>query len=334
MSMHQFSAVKSLDINSSSYAGELALPYIAPAILSANTIADNLITVHNNVKYKAVLKKLSNAAEIVDSASCDFDSTANDLDLDEVVLTVTELQVNQQLCKRDFRQDWEALQTGASLMGDRIPPNFETFLMQFLAGKVQENIEKSIWGGNYNPITGATSGTGLITSSFDGICHRLKDGTPGHEVLYGSTEMSASNVLARLDGVIADAPASVLNSADATIYVSRKTQYFIHKALGGITTNAANATAPASGELYTGSVPVTYLGYPIVVPFGMVDETIIFTTKSNLHFGNNLYTDQIEAKLVDMSLTDASDNVRVAMRFSGGTQIGTIGDVSLGRRGS
>jgi hypothetical protein len=215
-------------------------------------------------------------------------------------------------------------------MGDRIPPNFETFLMQFLAQKVQANIEKSIWGGNYNPVTGATSGSGIITSSFDGICHRLKDGTPGHEDLYGTTAMSASNVLSRLDGVIADAPSAVLNADDATIYVSRKTQYFIQKALGGTGTGVA----PASGEIYTGSVPVTYLGYPIVVPFGMVDETIIFTTKSNLHFGNNLYTDQIEAKLVDMSLTDASDNVRVAMRFSGGTQIGTIGDVSLGRRGS
>lgn len=47
---------KSLDINSSSYAGELALPYIAPAILSADTIANGYITVHENVKFKAVLK--------------------------------------------------------------------------------------------------------------------------------------------------------------------------------------------------------------------------------------------------------------------------------------
>ena len=31
-----------------------------------------------------------------------------------------------------------------------------------------------------------------------------------------------------------------------------------------------------------------------------------------------------------MTLTDASDNVRVAMRFSGGTQIGSLADVSAG----
>ena len=110
---------KSLDINSSSYAGELALPYIAPAILSADTIANGYVTVHENVKFKAVLKKLSNAQEIIDAYGCDFSANANDLDLDEVVLTPTELKVNQELCKGDFRSDWEALQTGRSLMGDR-----------------------------------------------------------------------------------------------------------------------------------------------------------------------------------------------------------------------
>ena len=52
-----------MDINNSSYNGELALPYIAPAILSADTIANGYITVHENVKHKAVLKKLVAANE-------------------------------------------------------------------------------------------------------------------------------------------------------------------------------------------------------------------------------------------------------------------------------
>ena len=136
---------KSLDINSSSYAGELALPYIAPAILAADTIANGYVTVHENVKFKAVLKKLSNASEIIDAYGCDFSANAGDLDLDEVVLTPTELKVNQELCKGDFRSDWEAMATGRTLMGDRLPPNFEAFLLQFLAGKVSEGVERAIW---------------------------------------------------------------------------------------------------------------------------------------------------------------------------------------------
>lgn len=322
------SAVQSLNINSSSYAGELALPYIAPAILSANTIADNLIEIHNNVKYKAVLKKLSNAAEIIDAATCDFDTTAGDLDLDEVVLTITELQVNQQLCKKDFRQDWEALQTGASLLGDRLPPNFETFLLQFLAAKVQEGIEKSIWQGNFNN----ANGTGTAnTLPFDGLFHRAVDSTLGNEDSAAGAN-TAGNILGRVDAMVTDAPSAVLNASDSVIYMSRKAQYLFQRALGGIITTSG--AAPTDGNILTGVTPSQYMGIPIVTPMGMPDDAMMFTPKSNLHFGCNLYTDQIEAKVVDMSLTDASDNVRVAMRFSGGVQIGTPGDVSIFRRSS
>jgi len=48
-----------LTISSSSYAGELALPYISAAVLSGDTIANNYITVKENVKYKMVLKTLA-----------------------------------------------------------------------------------------------------------------------------------------------------------------------------------------------------------------------------------------------------------------------------------
>jgi len=320
---------KSLDINSSSYEGELALPYIAPAILSADTIANGYITVHENVKFKAVLKKLVAANEIIDQANCDFTKTAGDLDLDEVVLTPTELQVNQELCKRDFRSDWEAMQTGRSLMGDRLPPNFETFLLQFLAGKVSEGVERAIWQGNFNATTGAA--TGGIAPHFDGIWHLVKDGDAS---LASSVDFAdvidSGDVLDRVDAVVAGGSSAVLNNSDAKIFMSRKTLYLFQRALGGVTTNLGNASAPNQGGILTGVVPTTYMGYEIIAPSGFPNDCILFTTIDNLHFGCNLATDQIEATLVDMTLTDASDNVRVAMRFSGGTQIGSLADVSAG----
>ncbi len=322
---------KSLDINSSSYAGELALPYIAPAILSANTIAQNLVTVHNNVKYKAVLKKLSNNAAVVKAAACDFTGTAEDLDLDEVVLQVTELAVQQQLCKKDFRQDWEALATGARLLGDRLPPNFETFLLQFLAGKVQEDIEKSIWGGNFDNSDSTLTGGGEWATSFDGFMHLLVDGTPANDQT-GAGAIDESNILTRLDDMIGLSPSAVLGSENATIYMSRSAQFFMQRALGGVVTTSG--AAPTNGNILTGAIPNSYLGYNIAVCNGMPNDAMVFADKGNLHVGNNLYTDQIEAKVVDMSLTDASDNVRVAMRFNCGVQIGSIGDVSCFRRTS
>lgn len=318
---------KSLDINSSSYNGELALPYIAPAILSADTIANGYVTVHENVKFKAVLKKLSAAAEIIDAANCDFTKTAGDLDLDEVVLTPTELQVNQEICKRDFRSDWEALQTGRSLMGDRLPPNFETFLLQFLAGKVSEGIERAIWQGNFDPATGAASGG--VAQHFDGIFHNIVDnnGSLAAAPTLLST-LDKDNILGFVDTVVGNGSSAVLNNPNAKIFMSRKSLYLFQRALGGtVTTSGA---APTQGGILTGPTPTNYLGYEIIVPAGMPNDALIFTTIENLHFGCNLATDQIEATLVDMTLTDASDNVRVAMRFSGGTQVSSYGDLAAG----
>ena len=323
---------KSFNINSSTYAGELALPYIAPAILSADTIANGYCTVHENVKFKAVLKKLSNAAEIIDAAGCDFNANTGDLDLDEVVLTPTELKVNQELCKADFRQDWEALQTGSSLMGDRIPPNFETFLLQFLAGKVSEGVERAIWQGNFNAATGAASGG--IAPHFDGIFHNIVDNNG--DLAATPTQLStltAGNILAFVDTIVGNGSSAVLNSADSKIFMSRKSLYLFQRALGGtITTNGSNyaAAAPTQGAILTGAVPTNYMGFEIICPAGFPNDAILFGQIENLHFGCNLTTDQIEATVVDMTLTDASDNVRVAMRFSGGTQVGNYGDLSVG----
>jgi hypothetical protein len=102
----------SLSINSSTYTGELALPYINAAILSGDTLAKNYVTLKEGVKYKAVMKKLSNAASLVQAASCDF-SQVGDLQLNESVLTVSDLKVNLELCKKEFARDWEASQTGS-----------------------------------------------------------------------------------------------------------------------------------------------------------------------------------------------------------------------------
>lgn len=327
---------QSLGINNSTYAGELALPYIAPAILAADSIANGYITVHENVKFKAVMKKLSNAANLLVAESCDFTATANDLDLDEVLLIPTEMKVNQQLCKADFRQDWEALQTGASLMGDRIPPNFQTFLLQFLAAKVAEGVELSMWQGNFDPADGAA--TGGVAANFDGIWHHIADAEAAHLItpVAFANAIDSTNVLDRVDAVVNSASSAVLNDTNSKIYMSRKSLYLFQRALGGVVTQATATpgntavTAPAQGALLTGAIPNTYLGFEIITPAGFPNDCILFAQTGNLHFGCNLTTDQIEATVVDMTLTDASDNVRVAMRFSGGTQIGHIGDIAAG----
>jgi len=210
-----------------------------------------------------------------------------------------------------------------------LPPNFETFLLQFLAGKVSEGIERAIWQGNFNATTGAA--TGGIAPHFDGIFHNIVDNST--DLAATPTQLSTltkDNVLGFVDTVVGNGSSAVLNNPNAKIFMSRKSLYLFQRALGGVTTDLAAASAPNQGGILTGPIPTNYLGYEIIVPAGMPNDALIFTTIENLHFGCNLATDQIEATLVDMTLTDASDNVRVAMRFSGGTQVSSYGDLAAG----
>ena len=104
---------------STSYAGQFAGEYIAAALLSASTIDDGGITVKSNISFKEVIKKLATDA-IVTAADCDFSPTST-ITLTERILQPTELQVNLQLCKYDFVNDWESQQMGYGL-GQSLPP--------------------------------------------------------------------------------------------------------------------------------------------------------------------------------------------------------------------
>ena len=95
-------------ISPNTYAGQFAGKYIAAALLSGDTLAKDLITVHPNVAYKEVIRNWQNSLSIVD-ATCDFTDSSS-VTLGEYVLTTKEKQVNMQLCKNQFRTTWEAAQ--------------------------------------------------------------------------------------------------------------------------------------------------------------------------------------------------------------------------------
>jgi hypothetical protein len=307
--------MSSLSINSSSYNGELALPYINAAILSGDTLAKNYVTLKEGVKYKAVLKKLSNAASLVqDGTVCDF-SQAGDLNLDESVLIVSDLKTNLELCKSEFARDWEAAQTGRGFINDVVPANFADFLIGYAAAKVGETIELTIWQGD----------TGGTYDAFDGFEKKLKAtlGT-GADIPWptGSTPLSASNVIANLNSVINALPAALIGSPDTKLYMNRATAQFYRQAVA------------AQGYLQMFSAAsdfnLQFNGYDIYVCPGISAGTIIAAQPSNMFVGVDANSDFAEVKVVDMTMTDASDNVRMAMRYRVGVQVGVMTDCVIG----
>jgi len=291
------------------YAGELALPYIHAALLSGDTLAKGYVTLKEGVKYKAILKKLSSAS-LVQSWDCAFtDDTP--LTLNEAVLTVTDLKVNLEVCKSQFASDWEAAQTGRGFANDVVPANFQDFLIGYAAANVAQNIEFTIWQGNVT--------VGSTYPAFDGLEKKIK----AQSTLEATwTTMEVSNVLANIQSVLALLPSSLIGDSMVKVYMNRATAQLYRQWI------ASQGYAFEYNAFKEFNMQVD--GYDIYVCPGISDGTVIASRVDNLFVGVDANSDFAEVKVVDMSLTDASDLVRMAMKFRVGTQIGFGSDVAIG----
>ena len=294
------------------YAGEFAGKYISAALLSADTIEGGGITVKPNVKYKEVMKTLSTNA-LVKDAACDF-ADQSTVTLAERVLTPEEFQVNLELCKKDFHNDWEAIQMGYSAF-DSLPPSFADFLIGHIAAKVAQKNEENIW-------QGATANAG----EFDGFTVLLA--ADGDVIDVTGTTVTAANVIDELGKVVDAIPTSVYGKEDLYIYVSQNIARAYVRALGGFGSSGlgANGVNNAGTTWYNGG-DLAFDGVKLFVCSGMPDNDMVAAQKSNLFFGTGLLSDHNEVKLIDMADLDGSQNVRVVMRFTAAVQHGIGADI-------
>lgn len=297
------------------YAGSFAGKYISAALLSASTIENGGIEVKPNVKYKEVIKKIATDA-IVKDASCDFTATST-VTLTEKILQPDFFQVNLQLCKSDFRSDWEAIEMGYSAF-DTLPPSFADFLIGHVVAKVAEKTEQNIW-------RGATANSG----EFDGIMTKLiaDAALPTANEVAGTT-VTASNVVAELGKIVDAIPAALYGKEDLYLYVSQNIARAYVRALGGFGASGLGANGTnAQGTQWFNNGSLSFDGVKIFVANGLASNTAIAAQKSNLYFGTGLLNDQNEVKLIDMADIDGSQNVRVVVRFSAGVQYGVVEEI-------
>ena len=296
----------------STYAGEFAGKYISASLLSGNTIANGLIEVKPNVKFKEVLKRVDLSGMIA-NASCDFTDVGT-VSLTERILEPKELMVNLELCKTPFQSDFEAISMGYSAH-DNLPKTFSDYFIGLMAGKIAEATENSIWSGS--------AGAG----SFDGFATLLTAATlPSGQDIVGTT-VDASNVIAELGKVVDAIPSSIVNNEDLFIYASNNVFRAYKRALGGFQANGQGANG-VNGLGNNQDIDVQYFdGISIVVANGLADNKMVATLKSNLYFGTGLLADHNEIKVLDMADLDGSKNVRFVARYTAAVQIGVLEDV-------
>jgi len=304
------------------YAGEFAGEYIAAALLSASTIDDGGLTVKANIAFKEIIKKLATNA-LVQSASCDFSPTST-ITLTERVIEPVELQVNLQLCKYDFVNDWEAQSMGYGL-GQTLPPKFSDFLIAHVASEVAQNTEFCIWQGD------TAAGT---NNSFDGFEKLIAasaaagDIPAGQQVAAVGGGLLSTNIIDELSKVVDAIPAALYGKEDLFIYMGTQAAKLYVQALGGFGANGLGANGVANmGTQWWNNGSLTVNGVKIFVCPGMSANKMYAAQRSNLYFGTGLLNSTQEVKVLDMSDLDASNNVRMVMRFTSAVQFGIAADL-------
>tara|TARA_R100001510_G_C7655880_1_gene215372 strand:- start:4578 stop:5525 length:948 start_codon:yes stop_codon:yes gene_type:complete len=303
----------------STYAGEFAGKYISAALLSGSTLDGGNIEIKPNVKFKEVIKKVATDSNVIKDASCDFTDTAT-VTLTERILQPEEFQVNLELCKKDFRSDWEAIQMGYSAF-DNMPPKFSDFLISHVAGLVAEKTEQNIWAG-VNGNAGEFDGFTVLMAA-DGD---VNDASNGSE-----TSFTSSNINSLLGNIVDSIPNAVYGKEDLGIYLPPVAYQAYVRHLGGYAANGVGAQGydNKGSQWYNMGNALSYEGIRVILAPGMPSDHAVAAQKSNLFFGTGLLSDHNEVKVLDMADLDGSQNVRVIMRFTSGIQYGIGSDCVL-----
>ena len=284
------------------FAGEKASGYLYPAILAANTIGSGIVTTHENIKYKLNVRNLATTGFLA-NATCDFTSTG-EVALSDVVLEPKELQVNIELCKANFRTQWESLEMRGAITGQEIPASFQEFFIQKNLELIAKDFEVAVWQG--------TTGAG----SFEGLEAKLAANAAVIDVNNSATPLSAANILAELAKVYDAIPNEVYVAEDVKIIIPISAAKFYQQALAAVGSDAGYLA-----QSTVGAKPLNYQGIDLVVANGLSNNKMVAARTSDLHFGTNVLTDLAEVRVIDMAETDGSDNVRFVARMTGGTQV-------------
>ena len=275
------------------YIGKDSKQFISPILTAGKTIGGGGLTIKNNVNYKQRITKLA-MASLIQAESCDFDPTGT-ITQTELWLTVKALEVNLEICKSDYFNDFIGEDMGPS---GNLPSAFLSYLLGEIGANVADALETMVWQG--------TAGT----AAFAGLNTIISGGTS----VTGVTA-SSSTIIAEVRKMTAAANADVLAASDTYLYVSNASYQALREAF-----NDKNSASPC------GENCMAVDGIKIFHAPGMKASEMLIAQKSNLFFGTWANSELQSVRVKDMSEL-LEDNIRFAMKFFAGVQVGYVNEV-------
>jgi hypothetical protein len=301
-----------------SYAGKNAQGYMSAAVLGGETLASGTIEIRDNIQYKEVIQVINSDANLIRPGSCDFDSSGT-LTTTEIVIEPKEIQVNLEVCAKNFRSSWESLQLKG--INSKLPQTFGQFILEDVVLKTAAAMETAIWQGT----------TASASIPFDGF--EVLANANGDVVDVAKVGVTAANVTTELSRVFDAIPTTIKGKSDLYIYTSTDIFYKYVQSLGGFgAVGGSPSTTGLDGKYstwYGGQQELNFLGAKVRHCPGMTSTDMMATTKSNMIFGTSLFSDMNRCEIIDLGPVNGSQNSRVILRGSAAVSLGIASEIVL-----
>jgi len=293
-----------------SYSGKASSGILSAALLSGKSLDSGKIEIKDNIQFKEVIQVLSSDANLIKPGTCDFDASGT-LTTTEIILEPKEIQVNLEVCAKNYRSGWESLQMKG--ISSTMPQTLGQFILEHVVEKTAASVETAIW-----------SGTTAGNLPFDGF--EVLAAANGDVVDVAKAAITAVNVTTELGKVVDAIPSTVYGAEDLSLYLSTSVYQSFVRSLGGFgAVNGSNATSGVDDKMsqwYKNQQELYFDGIPVVLCPGMTSGDMFASKKSNLIFGSSLYNELNQASIIDLGPINGSQNSRVILRGSAGVALG------------
>lgn len=307
------------NIINSSFSGKAAAGYMSAALLTGKSLASGAIDIRDNIQYKEVIQVLSSDANLIKKSTCDFDASGT-LETSEIILEPKEIQVNLEVCAKNYRSGYESLQMKG--INSKMPQNLGQFILEHVVQKTAAGLESAIW-------TGTTAGN----IPFDGFEVLAAANADVIDVAKVGGGINATNVTTELGRLLDSVNTTLIGDESLYLYVSSSIYQSFARSLGGFgAIGAANATAGVDSKMsqwYRNQQELYFDGVKVVMCPGMTSTNMFCTKTSNLMFGTSLFSELNQASIIDLGPINGSQNSRVILRGSAGVALGIGSEISF-----
>jgi hypothetical protein len=295
------------------YIDEQNFPMVTKALIGGRTAS--LLTPQLGVKGKTKINLMDVDVVMQDGSGCAWNASGN-IDLTQREIDAKQVKINLEFCPKELNAYYWRTQMAAGTHQEALP--FEEQFANYLVEKVQNEIEKVIWNGDF------AGGSGNL-AMFDGLiipsasftdCNVGTGSFP--TPLTGA--ITISNVLEAIERIYVETPSAAVAKGDFKIFLGTDKFRVLAAALMN-----GNGLTSAGGQLnnYTSSFDPLRLIFPgtniEIVGVGGLEATndIVGFSVANAFLGMDLSEDSSK---IESWYSKDERMFRVAMEFTMGTQ--------------